>query len=63
MTEKEALKAQAEVDRAFKMGYVKALTEEGVAPKAIASRIGISVSTVRAWQKKLAAPCCGSCEK
>lgn len=58
MTEKEALKVKADVDRAFKMGYVKALTEEGVSAKSIAARIFVSASTVRSWQKKLEAPCC-----
>lgn len=41
-----------DLNRAFRKGYVKALWEEGKKPSEIAGRVGISVSTVRAWIKK-----------
>ena len=55
MTEKELLKQKEEIARAFKQGYVKALFEEGKKVSEIAGRVGLSVSTVRAWMKKFAA--------
>ena len=57
MTEKEALKVQADIDRAYKMGYTKASLEHGVAVSKIAERLGVSDSAVRSWKKKLEATC------
>jgi len=49
----KVLTATAEdMERNFKKGYVKALLEEGKKPSEIAGRVGLSVSTVRAWMKK-----------
>ena len=49
----KVLTATAEdMEKNFKKGYVKALLEEGKKPSEIAGRVGLSVSTVRAWMKK-----------
>ena len=53
MTEKEEKKFKEEVERNFKMGYTKALMEEGYPASVIAKRLGASASTVRNWMKKL----------
>lgn len=55
MTEKEEKKVQDEIERSFKMGYTKALWEEGFTASAIAARLGVAVSTIRSWMKKMAA--------
>ena len=53
MTEKEELKVQKDLERSFKMGYTKALYEEGFSAGSIAKRLGVSQSAVRAWIKKI----------
>lgn len=53
MTDKEKEKMHVEIDRAFKQGYTKALCEENVPVSQIAGRLGVNVSTIRAWKKKL----------
>ena len=53
MTEKEEKKVKEDIDRSFKMGYTKALYEEGVSIANIAKRLYVSPSTVRAWVKKM----------
>lgn len=55
MTEKEKLKMEEQIARSFKQGFVLACHQHGMAPKDIAAcpEVGVAVSTVRAWIKKL----------
>lgn len=54
MTDKEKAKMQVEVERAYKKGFIKAACIEYGRPcSEVASKLGIPVSTVRAWKKKL----------
>lgn len=54
MTDKEKTKMQVEVGRAFNLGFVKAACIEYGRPcSEVAGKLGIPVSTIRAWKKKL----------
>lgn len=54
MTDKE--KALKEKERNFNMGYVMAACVDYKRPVSeVAGKLGISVSTIRAWKKKLEA--------